>query len=267
MTDPILNHPNILQVLFHPRGDYGTIRPDTHVVTVKVDKGVTLGGRLYPAEPDSPLILYYHGNGEIAADYDDLSVLYTQPGISLLVMDYRGYGTSSGTPTAKSLLTDAVAVFDQRARIFADYDLTPARVYVMGRSLGSVTAIETALHAGADLDGLIIESGFSDTFGLLRRMGVQVQGAEEQVQGFDSGQKMERITTRTLIIHGTHDVLIPPTDGQELYRRCAAAEKYLELIQGAGHNDIMLVGMQQYFEAVRRFVYPATEESKQRYES
>jgi hypothetical protein len=205
---------------------------------------------------DAPLILYYHGNGEIADDYDDIASLYTRLGISLLVMDYRGYGASGGSPTSSTLLTDAVAVFGALTQICDQHHLKPARLYVMGRSLGSVTAIEIAQHAGETLAGLIIESGFSDTFGLLMRLGLQVQGAEEGQHGFGNAFKMEQVHIPTLILHGQSDVLIPPTDGQDLYRHCAATTKHLVLIPGAGHNDILMTGMTVYFDAIRAFVFP-----------
>jgi len=115
-----------------------------------------------------------------------------------------------------------------------------------------------ALHAGERLAGLIIESGFADTFALLVRLGLRVRGADEERDGFGNPAKVERIATRTLIIHGRTDVLIPASDGRELYHRCAAPDKRLVLIPGAGHNDLMMVGMSQYFEAIRMFVYGQT---------
>jgi hypothetical protein len=124
----------------------------------------------------------------------------------------------------------------------------------MGRSLGSVPAIELAARYGDQLAGLLIESGFSDTFGLLARMGVRAQGAEEGQDGFGNAFKMERVTIPTLVLHGERDVLIPPGDGQALHDHCAAEDKRLVLIPNAGHNDIMLVGMKQYFEAIHMFV-------------
>jgi hypothetical protein len=260
MTDAILDHPDIQRVLFHPRRDYGFEEPGVHSVSVEVEPGVTLGGRLYPtSDPRSPAVLYYHGNGEIAADYDDIADLYTQMGLALLVIDYRGYGTSSGTPTPSNLISDANTLFSGLNDIFAAYELAPARLYVMGRSLGSVPAIEIALHGSKRLSGLIIESGFADTFGLLERLGLQAQGVNEDQHGFGNAQKMERITMPTLILHGRNDVLIPPSDGQALYDHCAASEKHLVLIPGAGHNDIMLVGMKHYFEAIRSFVFGSEE--------
>jgi alpha-beta hydrolase superfamily lysophospholipase len=257
MTQPILDQPEISRALFHPRPDYGLISGASNVrlVSVEVEPGIAVGGRLYPAAAETPAILYYHGNGEIAADYDDIASLYTQLGITLLVMDYRGYGTSGGAPTASNLLTDAVIAFDALGRIFEDYGLAPTWLYVMGRSLGSAAAIEVVLHAGDQLDGLIIESGFADTFGLLARLGTRVQGADEQRDGFGNPSKMARITTRTLIIHGQNDVLIPQSDGRDLHSHCAARDKQLVLIRGAGHNNLMLVGMAQYFETIRSFVH------------
>ena len=260
MTHPILDQPEVLRVLFHPRRDYALtpIPPGVCLVAVEVEPGVTIGGRLYPAASEAPAILYFHGNGEIAADYDDIAPLYTRLGITLLVIDYRGYGRSDGTPTASHLLADAVAVFDAVGRIFECHGLTPSRLYVMGRSLGSAAAIEVALHVGEQLTGLIVESGFADTFALLARLGVRVQGADEERDGFGNPAKMGHVTTRTLVIHGQADVLIPASDGRELYRRYAAPEKQLVLIPGAGHNDLMMVGMTQYFEAIRTFVYGQT---------
>jgi len=253
----LLDQPEVLRVLFYPRRDLlASPPPGVRPVAVEVAPGVTVGGRLYSADPEAPAILYYHGNGEIAADYDGgIAPLYTQMGITLLVMDYRGYGRSDGTPTARNLLADAVAVFDAVGTVFEDNGLAPAQLYAMGRSLGSAAAIEVALHGEEQLAGLIIESGFADTFALLARMGVRVRGADEERDGFGNPAKMERIATRTLVIHGQADVLIPALDGQELYHCCAAPDKRLVLIPGAGHNDLMMVGMSQYFGAVRTFVY------------
>jgi alpha-beta hydrolase superfamily lysophospholipase len=250
----------VLQVLFHPRREgIRVLRPsDVRQIGVEVEPGLTVGGRLYPAGPKAPAILYFHGNGEIAADYDDVAPLYTQIGITLLVMDYRGYGRSDGTPTAHNLLVDAVTVFDAVRAVFEDNGLAPEQLFVMGRSLGSAAAIEVALYAGGQPGGLIVESGFADTFALLARLGVlfhNTDGLDENRDGFGNSAKMARVTTRTLLIHGQVDVLIPASDGQELYRRCAAADKHLVLIPGAGHNNLMMAGMSQYFEAIRTFVF------------
>ncbi|MBN1813063.1 MAG: alpha/beta fold hydrolase [Anaerolineae bacterium] len=256
MNDWILDRPEVLQVLFHPRREarFGPTQPGTLTVTFEVEPGLHVGGRLYPAGHHAPAILYFHGNGEIAADYDEIAPLYTELGITLLVVDYRGYGISGGCPTSTHLLADAVQVFEDMGDILAEHRVAPARLYVMGRSLGSAAAIEVARHAGGRLAGLIIESGFADTFALLARLGLWVQGVDEEREGFGNATKMETIQMPTLTIHGRNDVLIPASDGQELHRRAAAADKQLLLIPGAGHNDLLWVGRETYLETIRAFV-------------
>jgi len=255
MTQPILDRPGILRVLFHPRRDWASPHAShAHPVSIQVEPAVSVGGRLHPARRESPAILFFHGNGEIASDYDDLAPVYNQLDITLLVMDYRGYGTSDGAPTAANLLSDAVIVHDATRRVLGDHALNPARLYVMGRSLGSAAAIEIARQRGAKLAGLIVESGFADTFALLARLGVWTQGADEDRDGFGNLSKIAQITTRTLIIHGEDDILIPASDGIALHSHCAASDKQLVLIPNAGHNDLMMVGMEQYFAAIQEFV-------------
>jgi pimeloyl-ACP methyl ester carboxylesterase len=257
MDQPILDRPEVRRALFHPRQELGfrPLPPGARQVSWPLEPDLSLGGRLYPAGVEAPAILFFHGNGEIAADYDAIAPLYGRLGISLLVADYRGYGRSGGAPTAGRLLSDAVAVFAGLGALWEEQGLAPARVFAMGRSLGSAAAIEVALHAGDRLAGLIVESGLADTFALLARMGVPLAGADEARDGFGNAGKMARIGTPTLVIHGGADVLIPPADGRALYRRSAAADKRFVLIPGGGHNDLMMVGHQAYFDAIQAFVW------------
>ncbi len=257
MVRSVLDRPDILRVLFHPRRDYAPFvsTPAIRLIDVQVEPGLIVAGRLYPAEADSPAILFFHGNGEIAADYDQIAPLYARIGITLLVMDYRGYGRSGGGPRAENLLQDARYVYRKLAEIWAQNGLSPESTYVMGRSLGSAAAIEVALRAGKELAGLIIESGFADTFALLRRLGAYIEDADDVNDGFGNLAKIGQVDIPTLILHGERDVLIPPEDGRQLYTSSAAADKRLELIPGAGHNDIMMVGMRQYFQAIERYVF------------
>jgi hypothetical protein len=100
-----------------------------------------------------------------------------------------------------------------------------------------------------------VESGFADTFALLRRMGLSLQGVAEDRDGFANASKLSLVRAPTLIIHGREDRLVPAADGQELYRRSAAADKHLLLIPGVGHNDLLFIGLRAYMEAIRAFVH------------
>lgn len=253
----LIDQPDVLEVLFHPRRDYfgAASARASKIVDIDTTDGVTLGGRLYAVQPDSPLILFFHGNGEIAADYEAIAPLYRRLGVTLLVMDYRGYGTSSGQPTAETLVADAAEIARRLPDLLATHGLAPGKRYVMGRSLGSASALEIASSAPESFDGLIIESGFAHTFPLIERLrGWAVPGATEEEHGFNNHAKIARTTLPTLIIHGEQDWIIPVGDGRDLYDACAAEDKRLVTVPNAGHNDLILTGQRPYFEAIQSFI-------------
>lgn len=255
-TYDVLDRPDVGSVLFYTRRDFDVPAEEKSVFTVRipVSEGVSVGCRLYLAGPTAPVIVYFHGNGEIASDYDSIAPLYTGLGISLLVVDYRGYGISDGRPTASALINDAVLCWQQAPRVLAEKHAQPEAMYVMGRSLGSAAALEIATRAGSSLSGLIIESGFAYTFALIERIGfVQLPDAFEQQDGFGNLEKMARIDVRTLILHGDRDLLIPVTDAVALYEASPSRQKKLLRVPGAGHNDLMLVGQREYFAAIAAF--------------
>jgi len=254
---PLLDQPAVLAVAFHPRRQaFADVRPDGRDVRVEVEQGVRLGGRLYAAAADAPLILLFHGNGELAAEYDGASHFYTELGVTLLVMDYRGYGASGGVPTATNLIADAAAVWRQLPGVLAEHGLHPPRTVVMGRSLGSASALEIADRAGGKIAGLIVESGFADTFGVVRRLGgPELPGADEARDGFDQLGKISRITVPTLILHGQADWIIPVQNAEALHAHSAAADKRLVILPEGDHNNLLFVARAEYFEAVRRLVF------------
>ena len=266
-SSTILDQPTVLRVMFYPRRSWPGISlvSSVHDGRIEVEPSVSLGYSLYLAEPPSPLILFFHGNGEVARDYDIIAPLYTGLGISLLVADYRGYGWSDGFPTASSLVHDAPLVFEALEQMLRPEPVeglaeagvkVPQRVFVMGRSLGSAAAIEVARHHQEAIAGLIIESGFAHTARLLARLGVVLENLGETQDVFANLAKIGQIRLPTLVIHGQADMLIPVSEGVALYEGSAAPndEKRLVVIPGAGHNNLLAVGAVPYFEAIRDFV-------------
>jgi len=253
MVEHLLDRPDLGRILFHPRrqGPESGESPRARTVRFAGTDGVTLGGRLYPAAPAAPAILYFHGNGEIAADYDDLGPIYRQIGLTLLVVDYRGYGISTGTPLASALAADAGSVFGQTPAVLAEHGLTPIRLLVMGRSLGSAAALAVAAGGPPGLSALIIESGFADTLALVTRLGgILPPGADEARDGFGNLDHIRAVTVPTLVIHGQEDRIITIREGRRLFEASGAADKRWLPIPGAGHNDLMMVGVDSYFPAV-----------------
>ena len=175
MSTHPLDNPLITSMLFYPRAD----RPgSSHIAgafdgSIPVEDGVSLGYRFYVHQADAPVILYFHGNGEIASDYDGIARLFFEIGTSLLVVDYRGYGWSTGSPLASTLLSDAEAVVPALPSVLSNAKVGDVPVFLMGRSLGSAPAVHLAYTFPDRFKGLIIESGFADIPSVMRRLGIQ----------------------------------------------------------------------------------------------
>jgi alpha-beta hydrolase superfamily lysophospholipase len=240
-----LDRPEVSARLFHPRRD--PIPPDAMVAA---KDGVRLAVRTHLVNPSLPTLLLFHGNGEVASDYDDLAPLLAKVGFNLVVGEFRGYGNSQGVPQASHLAGDAEDVLHWLKNTLAAKGYQP-RLAVMGRSLGSVCALSLAGDSPDDFDALVLESGFADTLPLLVTLGVDTHrfGLTE-ADGFHNLEHAGRFTKPTLIIHGGSDTLIPSAQAQRLYAASSAQDKRLLLIPGAGHNTLLAVGAEAYLAAL-----------------
>lgn len=250
----VLDRPEVLQYLFHPRKDYKQTLPDGAMdYFITVEEGVQVGARFFPGDSAEPHILFFHGNGEIASDYDDIGPAYNRHSMSFFVVDYRGYGRSGGKPTATSLLSDAHTIFTEVNRWLEDQNRVGPLI-VMGRSLGSAPAIETVSIFQDKIAGLILESAFARTVPLLSRLGVATESLGiSEADGFVNFGKIKAVGKPTLIIHGPHDDIIPLKDADILLANCGARTKELMLALGCGHNDIFQRCGETYFQTIGRF--------------
>lgn len=249
-----LDQPEILRVMFHPRQETLSGVPAGAIdYNITVEEGVQVGARFFVANKTDPNILFFHGNGEIVADYDSIGPIYNEHGLNFLPVDYRGYGRSSGIPTASHMIKDAHVIFKDVTRWLKNEGCTGPMI-VMGRSLGSASALEIAACYADELDGLIIESGFALTMPLLNCLGVDAQALGiVELDGFKNLSKIEQFSKPTLIIHGQHDQIIPAMSAELLQVHCAARAKEFHMIPGADHNSIMVSAGKYYFELIKRF--------------
>jgi hypothetical protein len=259
-----LDQPEVLQVLFHPRRGESAPPSGALDLELPVAAGIRLGARFFPAAGEAPTILFFHGNGEIASDYDEIGPGFVAEGLNFIIVDYRGYGRSDGIPTVTAMLADAHAVFTELRIRLADEGYT-GPLLVMGRSLGSAPAIELMAAHQEELAGLIIDSGFAFTIPLLLCLGVDVQGLGlTEADGFRNQLKISRIRKPTYILHAQHDELIPVQSAEVLQAQCGARSKEFSMVPGADHNTIFERTGRLYFEAVRRFVGQATRPARTR---
>ena len=247
------DHPDILSFLFHPRREYGSFSADDSVreILIPVEAGVSIGGKVFIAGTDSPAVLFFHGNGEIVEDYDDLGPLFVEMGLTFIPVDYRGYGRSGGVPTVSAMMMDACAIFNHARTWLRDSGLSVPLI-VMGRSLGSASALELAARHPSEIAGLVIESGFARALPLLRRLGLNPDryGLSED-GGFGNIEKIRVYTGPTLIIHAARDHIIPHEDGVSLYESSRAQYRKMLTIPRADHNTIFMHGIREYMAAVR----------------
>ena len=250
----ILDRPEILMNLFHPRPEFGRpVSVSGHKdIMIPLEAEIAVGARFHLTDKSGCNILFFHGNGEIVADYDEFGRILNHVGINFLAVDYRGYGRSTGQPTVTAMMRDCHMIFDYVKKWLDKNDYLGPLV-LMGRSLGSASVLELAMHYAADIDGLIVESGFAYAGPLLALLGIDIAeiGFEED-KGFGNINKIHAFTKPTLIIHAEGDHIIPFSDGEALFEACSARDKTFLKISGANHNDIFMHGLKDYMAAVTK---------------
>jgi len=244
--------PEILSCIFYPREENCQIKSvGTEELLIPVEDGFFVGARLHHIDKKAPVILYFHGNGEIVSDYDEIAPLYLDKGMNFLPVDYRGYGRSTGKPTITAMMRDAHIIFEFVKNWLKEYSFT-GHLIIMGRSLGSASALEVAVNYEDQIDGLIIESGFAYTLPLLNTLGVDVSNLKiAEKKGFQNIDKAVKFKKRFLVIHAEFDHIIPFSEGKALFDASFSTKKKMLMIPNADHNSVFVAGFNDYMKAVK----------------
>jgi fermentation-respiration switch protein FrsA (DUF1100 family) len=205
---------------------------------------VKLHGWWIPA-PDSKLVtLHLHGNaGNIT--YRNLSARnIVAAGSSVLLLDYRGYGKSSGRPGEMGLYRDAEAAYDYL--IAQGYE--SRQIVLHGESLGSAVAIHLATKRPCG--GIVLEAPFTSAKAVAGRV-IPLLGSL-LVWGFDSLSRIGNVRVPLFIIHGDRDEIIAHDFGQKLFE-AAHTPKSFWTISGATHNDLHPAGGSEFPKRLAAF--------------
>jgi len=199
----------------------------------------------FGAQARAPVILFFHGNGELI-DYQDFIVEnYRRLGCSVLLPEYRGYGRSSGRPSQDAVVADAVRFYDE---IVKRDDVDASRIVFHGRSLGGAVAAALAEHRRPR--ALILESSFASVAGMSRRYLVPSFLLKHP---FRTDRLVAESELPMLIFHGSNDRIVPPSHGRRL-RDLARNGRYIEY--QCGHNDFPGVGNgERYWQAIEDFLH------------
>ncbi len=203
-------------------------------------------------------LLFFHGNAGNLYDRLDNVALLLQLGLNVLIMDYRGYGKSEGSPSESALYADGWLAY---RHLTESRGVDPARLILFGRSLGSTVAVELATREPAA--AVILESAFTSA-GELGRVHYGFLPAmlfRALTHQFDSLSKVPSLKAPVLYIHGSVDNIVPSSMGRRLYDASPEPKEWYE-IERAGHNDTLWLGGREYArrlsEFVRKYVAPGS---------
>ncbi|MFQ4137114.1 alpha/beta hydrolase [Nodosilinea sp. PGN35] len=199
------------------------------------------GGQIHgwwlPASAGSELtILYLHGNAGNVSSNLAKALQLRSLGVSVLAIDYRGYGQSSGPfPSEQQLYDDALAAWQF---LQAERGVMPHQLVVYGHSLGGAIGIELARRV-PHLAGLVIEASFTSMADMasLSHYNRWFPVRQLLTQRFDSITKVKHLKVPTLYLHGMADLSVPATMGEALYQ-ATQGPKSLWLVPKADHNDL-----------------------------
>ena len=187
-------------------------------------------------------ILFSHGNAEDLGNVVPFMQRFYDLGFSVLMYDYRGYGTSDGQPSASKAKQDVTAAYRW---LVEEKKIDPKTIISHGRSLGG--GLATWLAANHEVGGLAIEATFVSTFR------VKTHWPLLPWDKFNNLRAIKGIVVPILNVHGMDDEIIPIWHARKLYT--AAPGKKINLwIEEARHNDYVYVAEGRYLDAFKSFM-------------
>ena len=199
--------------------------------------------RADPAFKGVPHILYLHGNRRALWRRARFFRMFLAAGWGFTALAHRGFNGSTGRPSEKHNVADAIAVCD---KLVAD-GVPAAAIVVYGESLGSGTAVQVA--AARQVGGVVLHAPYDSLRDIVRARSAWLLPRALFRERYDSIRQIAKVTAPILWIHGDDDRIIPLRRGRRLYD-AARGPKYAALVKGANHFGIYT---QQVFNQHIRF--------------
>jgi pimeloyl-ACP methyl ester carboxylesterase len=212
--------------------------------------GVRLHGWFVGRPEPRGVALILHGNaGSIALRLDWVRMFHDL-GYASFVVDYRGYGRSSGTPTEEGTYADARLAWAHLtgSRGFAGRDIV-----LVGESLGG--AIAACLAARETPRALVLHSAFTSIPDLAAQIYRFLPVRWLSRFRYDTRACLDKVAAPVLVAHSPHDEIVPYRHGQALYEAVSGRKAFIEL--AGGHNEGFVFRRREWVEALARFLESA----------
>jgi uncharacterized protein len=194
------------------------------------------------ARPGAKALLYFGGNAEdVAANLDAFAAAFPQH--SLYLVNYRGYGGSSGRPSEPGLVADALAVFDH-------VQATHAEIAVMGRSLGSGVAVRLASER--PVARLVLVTPYDSLVNVAKEHFRWLPVDLLMRDRYDSALRAAAVAAPILVIVAGEDEIIPERRSRALIEAFRPGQARVVVVTGVGHNTLDL--SPEYLGSVRAFL-------------
>ena len=192
-------------------------------------------------------VLFFHGNaGNISQRLDSIR-LFHDLNLNVFIIDYRGYGLSTGKPDEAGTYEDAETAWQYLTR---SRGIAPDAIIVFGRSLGGAIAAWLASHHQPA--ALIVESSFVSVSSMARRLYPFLPVRLLSRFGYNTRDHVKSVTCPVLVAHSPDDEIIPYQEGRDIFA-AAPEPRYFLQMQG-GHNDGFIVSGARYVDGLRTFI-------------
>lgn len=225
------------------------IEPEENGLPVRVEACFIRDASASAARP-APLLVFFHGNAETVDNCLQLAAQWRRRGFAVLLVEYRGYGRSYGTPGEKHLVADALEFIRTAA---SRPGVDERRIVLHGRSLGAGVASQVAARLADGTGGLpavaavIVESAFTS----VPRLAARFLAPPFLIRNtFRNDRALKKAAAPVLILHGADDEIIPVSHGRRLHRLLPGST-YAEL--AGSHNDFP-IDEAAYWAAIDGFI-------------
>jgi len=216
-------------------------------VEIRTADGETLAAWWVPAEEARGTVLFFHGNaGNISHRLDYLQMFHRLR-YSTLIVDYRGYGRSTGSPSEEGTYLDAEAAWDyaRHGRL-----ARPEDIVIAGESLGG--AVATWLAAKVGPRAVILHSAFTSVNDLGSQVYWFLPVRLLSRFGYDNVENLKRISAPVFIAHSRDDDVVPYAHGKKLFEAANEPKAFLEM--SGGHNDGFIFTRPEWVAALAAFL-------------